>query len=137
MQGQGVNQPRPALVCHPVDPIGSEKLNYFVHDSGASPRPAPQQHLGLQSGFDRAILTNKIGSPSSPKATRYCSQLRQVADSRPLGRRQGRTGPVRERQPSTGLPFPHRLGVKSCSWARAAVWAKGVEAVPQGAKEKS
>lgn len=39
--GQGVNQPRPALACHPVGPTGSEKLNYFVHDSEATSRPHP------------------------------------------------------------------------------------------------
>lgn len=62
-RGQGVNQPRPALACHPVGPIRPEKLNYFVH---ATSRPAPrslgkpQQYLGLQSGLNQAVFTNKI-----------------------------------------------------------------------------
>lgn len=41
--GQGVNQPRPALAWRVTQwaPAGSEKLNYFVHDSEATSRPHP------------------------------------------------------------------------------------------------
>lgn len=139
-RGQGVNQPRPALACHPVGPIGPEKLNYFVH---ATSRPAPrslgkpQQYLGLQSGLNQAVFTNKIRvtlpPPTRPQAGRYCSQLWQVADSRPLrASSREKTRPLPDRQPSAGLPFPHRLGVESWGSVRATGGARWGKKPPPG-----
>lgn len=71
----------------PSGPTGSEKLTYLVCYSKATPpHPLPptrslgkpQQYLGLQSGFDWEVFTNKIRGTLLP-------QTHKILQSAPAG----------------------------------------------------